>query len=48
MGVKYDLISVLHSQFFEYLREKLSEHALEHPGSGLFREKKWAIFFFLR
>ena len=31
MGVKYDLILVLRSQFFEYLRQTLYKHALEHP-----------------
>ena len=29
-GVKYDLIVVLRSQFFEYMRETLYKHALEH------------------
>ena len=44
LGVKFDLILVLRSQFFELLRETLYKHALEHleaapPG------KKWVIFF---
>ena len=30
MGVKVDLILVLRSQFFEFLRETLYKHALEH------------------
>ena len=30
LGVKYDLIVVLRSQFFECLRETLYKHALEH------------------
>ena len=30
MGVKYNLVLVLRSQFFEYLRETLYKHALEH------------------
>ena len=30
LGVKFDLILVLRSQFFELLRETLYKHALEH------------------
>ena len=30
MGVKFDLISVLRSQFFDFLRETLYKLALEH------------------
>ena len=30
LGVKYDLVLVLRSQFFEYLRETLYKHALKH------------------
>ena len=29
-GVKFDLKLVLHTQFFEHLREPLYKHALEH------------------
>ena len=31
MGDKFDLILVLRSQFFDFLRETLYKHALEHP-----------------
>ena len=47
LGRKFDLILVLCSQFFEYLRETLYKHALEHleaPRS----EKQCLFFFFLR
>ena len=30
MGVKFDLVLVLRSQFFDFLRETLYKHALEH------------------
>ena len=30
MGVKFDFILVLRSQFFEYMRQLLYKHALEH------------------
>ena len=30
LGVKYDVILVLRNQFFEYLRQTLYRHALEH------------------
>ena len=39
MGVKFDLILVLRSQFFENLRETLHKH-LEAPGSGSSRIKR--------
>ena len=50
LGVKYDLILVLRSQFFENLRETLCKHAFDHlePGSGSFRKKMGPLFFFLR
>ena len=45
MGVKFDLILVLRSQFFDFLRETSYKHALEHlEAAG--PEKKWVIFFF--
>ena len=44
LGVEFDFKLVLLSQFFEFLRETLYTHALEHPeASG--PEKKWVIFF---
>ena len=46
MGVKFDLILVLRSQFFDFLRESLYKHALEHlEAAG--PEKKGSFFFFL-
>ena len=45
-GVQFDLILVLRSQFFEYLRETLYKHALEHLEAAR-PEKKWAIFFYM-
>ena len=39
-GVYYDLILVLRSQFFEYLRETLYKTYLGAPGSGSFTKKK--------
>ena len=43
-GVKFDLILVLRSQFFEFLRETVHKYALEHlEAAG--PEKKWVIFF---
>ena len=44
MGVKFDLILVLRSQFFEVLRETLHKHALEHLEAAD-PEKNWVIFF---
>ena len=45
LGVKSDLILVLRSQFFEFLREPLHKHALEHlEAAG--SEKKIAHFIF--
>ena len=44
MGVKFDLILVLRSQFFDFLRKTLYKRALEHlEAAG--PEKKWATFF---
>ena len=44
MGVKFDLILVLRSQFFELLRENSYKYVLEHlEAAG--SEKKWVIFF---
>ena len=43
-GVKFDLILVLRSQFFEFLREKLYIHALEHLEAAR-PEKEMAQFF---
>ena len=45
LGFKYDLISVLPSQLFEYLRETLGKHALEHPEAAR-SEKQWNKCFF--
>ena len=44
LGVKFDLILVLRSQFFELLRETLYKHALEHLEAAR-PEKKWSIYF---
>ena len=46
MGVKFDLpvILVLRSQFFEYSRETLYKHALEHLEATP-PEKKWVVLF---
>ena len=30
LGIKFDVVVVLRSQFFEFLRETLYKHALEH------------------
>ena len=46
-GVYYDLILVLRSQFFEYLRETLYKHALEHLEAAC-SEKNGSFLFFLR
>ena len=47
LGVKFDLILILRSQFFEYLRETLYKHALEHlEATG--PEKNGHIYFFLQ
>ena len=43
-GIKFDLILVLCSQFFEYWRETLYKHALEHLEAAR-PEKKWVSFF---
>ena len=45
LGVKLDLILVLRSQFFDFLRETLYKHALEHL-AAVGPEKK-GIFFLL-
>ena len=48
LGVKVDLLLVLRSQFFEFLRETLYKHALEHleaVGPEKVQKKKWVIFF---
>ena len=47
MGVKYDIILVLRSQFFEYLGETLYKHALEHL-EAVRPEKNGKYIFFLR
>ena len=44
LGVINDIILVLRSQFFEYLRETLYKHALEHLEAAR-AEKKWPICF---
>ena len=44
LGGNCDLILVLSSQFFEYLRETLYKNALEHLQAARL-EKKWVIFF---
>ena len=44
-GVQFDLVLVLRSQFFEYLREALYKHALEHLEAGLILKKKVPFFF---
>ena len=46
-GVKLDLTLVLRIQFFEYLREPLYKHALEHLEAAR-PEKKGHFVFFLR
>ena len=44
LSVKFDLILVLRSQFFDFLRETLYKHALEHlEAAG--PEKKWVLYF---
>ena len=45
LGVKYRLILVLRSQFFESLIETLYEHVLEHLEAARL-EKKWGKRFF--
>ena len=47
LGVQIDLILVLRSQFFEYLREPLYQQALEHLEAAR-PEKKLVLFFFQR
>ena len=44
LGVINDIILVLRSQFFEYLRETLYKHALEHLEAAR-SEQKWVIRF---
>ena len=39
LNVKYEFIRILRSQFFEYLRETLYKHALEHLEAA--RLEKW-------
>ena len=50
LGFKNDLIWVLRSQFFEYLRETLTlyKHALEHLEAARSENKMGIFFFFLR
>ena len=48
MGVKCDFILVPRSQFFEYLRETLYKHALEHLEVARSEKKKEKRVFFLR
>ena len=48
LGVKYDLILILRSQFFEYLRETLYKHAAEHLEAARPENKMGNIFPFLR
>ena len=44
LSVKFDLILVLRSQFFDFLRETLYKHSLERlEAAG--PAKKWVIFF---
>ena len=46
MGVNFDLLLVLRSQFFDFLRETFYKHALEHlEAAG--PEKKMGHFFVL-
>ena len=47
LNVKYEFIRILRSQFFEYLRETLYKHALEHLEAAR-PEKKGIFSFFLR
>ena len=44
LGVKVDLILVLRSQFFDFLRETLYKHALKHLEAA--RSEKNGQFFF--
>ena len=44
LGVKYDLILVLRSQVFDYLRETLYEHALEHLEAARSEERGEEMF----
>ena len=45
LGDKFDLILVLRSQFFDFLRETLYKHYLEHlEATG---PEKYELFFFL-
>ena len=46
-GVKFDLILVLRSQFFEYLRETLYKHALEHLEAARQEKNRGHFLFFL-
>ena len=48
LGVNDHLMSVLRSQFFEYLRETLYKHALEHLEAARPEKKMAHFFFFLR
>ena len=43
LGVKFNFVLVLRSQFFEFLRETLYKHALEHLKAA--GSEKRAIFF---
>ena len=45
-GVQFDLILVLRSQFFEYLRETLYKYALEHLNAAAL-EKKGSLVLFI-
>ena len=45
LGVKFDFILVLRSQFFEFLRETLYKHALEHLEAACPVREKVGFFF---
>ena len=45
LGVKFDFILVLRSQFFEFLRETLYKHALEHLEAACPEREKVGFFF---
>ena len=48
LGVKYDVILVLRSQIFEYLRETFYRHALEYLEPARSEKKKKEKKIFLR
>ena len=46
LGVKYDLILVVRSQFFEYMRETLHKYALKHLEAARLEKKSGKKVFF--